>query len=150
MAQVPISQLPVEELNQYKESLEQEIQNMAQSLQAIKSLRERFYESKTCIEHLKEYKEGDKLLIPLTSSLYVRGEFGDTSQCIVDVGTGYYIKQSLDKSQDFMERKMAYIKENMDKLNEAIGTKNRQLEAIVGEMQKKIYQQQKEAGSSSQ
>lgn len=40
------------------------------------------------IEHLKEYRPGDRVLIPLTSSLYVTGEFGDTSQCIVDVGPG--------------------------------------------------------------
>eukprot|EP00667_Euglena_gracilis_P025254 EG_transcript_29529 len=144
MAQVPISQLPLEELNQVKEQLETEIRNLAQSLQALRQVRERFFESKTCIEHLREYKPGDKVLVPLTSSLYVPGEFGDTSQCIVDVGTGYYLKQSLEKGEDFMDRKMKYMKENIDKVQAAVSQKNQQLNAVVEEMQRKVQQQRQQ------
>lgn len=38
-------------------------------------------------------------------------------------GTGYYLKQGLDKGEDFMDRKMNYMKENIDKVQEAIGQK---------------------------
>jgi len=145
MAQIPINQLPVEELNQYKEGIEQEIQQLAQSLQVLKTARDRFHDSKTCIEHLKTYKEGEKVLVPLTSSLYVQGEFGDTSKCIIDVGTGYYIKQNLDKGADFMERKMKFITENMEKVQQVLGNKQQQLEAVVGTMQKKLYEAQQQA-----
>ena len=48
----------VEELNQYREGIDQEIQQLAQSLQVLKTARDRFNDSKTCIEHLKTYEEG--------------------------------------------------------------------------------------------
>ena len=34
-----------------------------------------------------------KILIPLTSSLYVPGRIKDTENVIVDVGTGYYVEK---------------------------------------------------------
>jgi len=33
------------------------------------------------------------ILVPLTSSLYVPGKLADTSNVLVDVGTGYYIEK---------------------------------------------------------
>ena len=35
---------------------------------------------------------GQELLLPLTSSLYVRGTLEDTDKVLVNVGTGYYVE----------------------------------------------------------
>jgi hypothetical protein len=35
---------------------------------------------------------GHELLLPLTSSLYVRGSLEDTENVLVNVGTGYYVE----------------------------------------------------------
>lgn len=45
-----------------------------------------------------ESKEGGSgedgtILVPLTSSLYVRGKLADRNKVIVDVGTGYYVEK---------------------------------------------------------
>jgi len=149
MATVSLSQLPLEELNNVKESLEQEVRTLASSLQALRQMRERFFESKTGIEHLKEYRPGDRVLIPLTSSLYVTGEFGDTSQCIVDVGTGYYVKQGLGKAEDFMDRKMKFLTENMDKVQAAVSEKNQQLTVVEEEMERKAAAQRRLAPAAA-
>lgn len=34
-----------------------------------------------------------QVLVPLTSSLYVPAKLGDTSNVVVDVGTGYFVKK---------------------------------------------------------
>lgn len=33
------------------------------------------------------------ILVPLTNSLYVRGELSDPKHVIVDVGTGFYVEK---------------------------------------------------------
>lgn len=35
------------------------------------------------------------VLVPLTNSLYVRGELSDPTRVIVDVGTGFYVEKVL-------------------------------------------------------
>lgn len=36
---------------------------------------------------------GDNILVPLTSSLYVKGKLADREKVIVDVGTGFYVEK---------------------------------------------------------
>lgn len=36
---------------------------------------------------------GDDILVPLTSSLYVKGKLADREKVIVDVGTGFYVEK---------------------------------------------------------
>lgn len=35
----------------------------------------------------------DEILVPLTSSLYVKGRLADREKVLVDVGTGYYVEK---------------------------------------------------------
>jgi prefoldin alpha subunit len=42
----------------------------------------------------KKGTEGkDEILVPLTSSLYVKGRLTDREKVLVDVGTGYYVEK---------------------------------------------------------
>jgi prefoldin alpha subunit len=41
-----------------------------------------------------------KVLIPLTSSLYVPGKIKDTENVIVDIGTGYFVEKVSRQSID--------------------------------------------------
>lgn len=35
----------------------------------------------------------NEILVPLTSSLYVKGEMADREKVLVDVGTGFYVEK---------------------------------------------------------
>jgi len=37
--------------------------------------------------------EKKEILVPLTNSLYVRGNMADPSKVLVDIGTGFYIEK---------------------------------------------------------
>jgi prefoldin alpha subunit len=42
---------------------------------------------------LQAHETGKRVLVPLTSSLYVPGKLTDVENVVVDVGTGYYVKK---------------------------------------------------------
>eukprot|EP01008_Symbiontida_sp_HLA12_P000680 NODE_1685_length_562_cov_145.129841_g1671_i0.p1 GENE.NODE_1685_length_562_cov_145.129841_g1671_i0~~NODE_1685_length_562_cov_145.129841_g1671_i0.p1 ORF type:complete len:172 (-),score=36.54 NODE_1685_length_562_cov_145.129841_g1671_i0:45-512(-) len=138
---VEMASLSMEQLSQYNKQLTDEIENFSTSYQHLKAARERFHESKRCLEALKGFETDGQLLVPLTSSMYVEGTFGDLSTVIVDVGTGYFIRQSVPKAQDFTDRKMAMLKENMDELAKVVQMKQKQQDAIVRTMQEKIAEE---------
>lgn len=41
----------------------------------------------------KETDGKDEILVPLTSSLYVKGRLADREKVLVDVGTGFYVEK---------------------------------------------------------
>lgn len=49
----------------------------------------------TYIKHTPPYQtpQGNKILVPLTSSLYVPGKIRDPEHVVIDIGTGYYVKK---------------------------------------------------------
>ena len=49
------------------------------------------------------------MLVPVTGSMYVRGETTPLDSLLVDVGTGYLIEKSFDEAKAFLDRKMALI-----------------------------------------
>lgn len=51
--------------------------------------------SKASLDELQKTSEGTRMLVPITSSLYVPGETTSLQSVLIDVGTGYYIEKSV-------------------------------------------------------
>lgn len=52
----------------------------------------------TDVEGMNVESRGKRILVPLTSSLYVPGRITDPEHMVVDIGTGYYVKKVRRKS----------------------------------------------------
>lgn len=61
---------------------------------------------------------GGKILVPLTSSMYVTGELADTNNVIIDIGTGYYAEKNIEDAKDYFKRKVEYVTEQMEKIQQ--------------------------------
>lgn len=48
------------------------------------------------------------MLVPLTSSVYVPGKLASSTEFIVDVGTGYYVKKDRDATCALLQRKVRF------------------------------------------
>lgn len=57
---------------------------------------------------------GKTMLVPLTSSMYVRGTLDTTEQVLVDIGTGYLAEKSLEEAVEFCRRKVGMLKEKIE------------------------------------
>ena len=69
---------------------------------------------------MKPDSEGKAVLVPLTGSMYVPGQLSNPSKVIVDIGTGYYVEKESSAAQDYFNRKVKYVTENMERV-QAIG-----------------------------
>eukprot|EP01064_Diplonema_japonicum_P016718 TRINITY_DN2473_c1_g1_i1.p2 TRINITY_DN2473_c1_g1~~TRINITY_DN2473_c1_g1_i1.p2 ORF type:complete len:144 (+),score=45.96 TRINITY_DN2473_c1_g1_i1:100-531(+) len=141
---VNVGDLSVQELKQYTQVLEDEVKQLTQHFQALRTGRERYHDSKQTLEGLEGCKEGEKMLVPLTKSLYVPGQLKNTENAIIEVGAGYYIKMSTTKGKDFMDRKMMNLTKTMQEIEKAVNVKRQQLEVMSMTMQQKAAQQQQQ------
>ena len=64
--------------------------------------------------------EGKEVLVPLTGSMYVPGILSQPDKVIVDIGTGYYVEKESTAAQQYFERKVKFVTENMERV-QAIG-----------------------------
>lgn len=81
--------------------------------------------------------DGTELLIPMTESLYVKAEMCDTEKVVIDLGTGYYGERTVKEAEDFVQRKMKYVKEQTTQLEQKLDVQTRNLEQVTLVLQMK-------------
>lgn len=142
-----LNNLSMEQLSGLKEQLDHDIQSLGRAYEGLRGARNRFQESKGCLEQFKTLPVNSSILVPLTASLYVAGTISDASHVLVDVGTGYYVKQSVPRAQEFFAKRAGQMKDSMDNIAEHITQKQRNQNSVIDVMQQKsqvIAQQQQQ------
>jgi prefoldin alpha subunit len=72
----------------------------------------------------------EEILVPLTSSLYVKGRLTDREKVLVDVGTGFYIEKTAPKAIAFYEDKVKGLDANLQELEKIVSGKSQQLRVV--------------------
>jgi len=121
--------------------MDEEIQHLSNSATQLRIAASKYIDSKEAISALSGSK-GKTLLVPLTGSLYVTGSITDEANVVVDIGTGYYVQKTAKDAQDFADRKVKYINEQISKVQQAVNIKRNNLDVVLGVMQQKILAMQ--------
>jgi len=140
--------LSLDQLNQLKSSIEEELQGLNGAIQQLQISRNKLHTSKEALARLDSTPEGTPMLVPMTSSLYVPGETTALDTVIVDVGTGYFIEKSVPEAKLFIDRKMALIEQQANNVQSAAQFKRNNLNQTVEVMNRKVMEMR--AGGSSQ
>ncbi len=92
-------------------------------------------------------RSGEKILAPLTNSLYVPGTLNNVEKVIVDVGTGYFMEKSIPDARDFYSRKIDFLRANLEKLQETISAKQSHHRLVMDVIQYKfaMFEQEKQS-----
>ena len=120
--------LSLEQLNQLKQSIEEELQGLNGAIQQLQVSRNKLTTSKEALARLQDTPVGTPMLVPITSSLYVPGDTAELDSILVDVGTGYFIEKSIDEAHAFLTRKMALIEAQAQNVQSAAQFKNQNLQ----------------------
>ncbi len=144
--QITLTGLSAEQLNGLKQQFEGDIQSLTTATDSIRAARNRFYSSKELLDNLKTFEPETEMMVPLTSSLYVPGKVKDTTQVIVDVGTGYYIKHTVHKAQAFFDKRAGQMVTLEANLQQTIHQKQQQFDQVIEVLQQKL-QAMKDSGA---
>lgn len=127
--EVPIENLSLEQLTYVGKQIEQEISSYSSYYTSLKVALNKFTDNKEYVKDLTSCKDKE-ILVPLTSSLYVPGKSSNISSVMVEVGAQYFVETKVDNAEKFCDRKIKMIKDNMDKIDEVIKTKNNHMNVI--------------------
>eukprot|EP00112_Aurelia_sp_Birch-Aquarium-sp1_P003208 Seg1358.2 transcript_id=Seg1358.2/GoldUCD/mRNA.D3Y31 product="Prefoldin subunit 5" protein_id=Seg1358.2/GoldUCD/D3Y31 len=138
---VALSQLPLQQLEYLKTQIEDELKMLTESVSRLKGAQQKFAESADNVEKLETNKAGQEILVPMTSSMYVRGKIEHLKTVNVEIGTGYYAEKSLQDAKNYFKRKIDFIVKQIEKIQPLLMEKQTLGQAIVETMNAKIQQQ---------
>ncbi|KAF7408413.1 prefoldin subunit 5 [Vespula maculifrons] len=138
MQQIDISNLNFQQLVHLKQQMDQELNVFQDSLHKLKLAQSRFLESGSCLEKITPKVEGKEILVPLTGSMYVTGKLANTSNVLVDIGTGYYAQKSIQDAKEYFKGRVEYVTEQMEKIQQVGLEKSKIRDATVSIIEMKI------------
>ena len=127
--EVPLDQLSVEQLQYVQKQVEQEINQLSASYTSLKLASAKFSDNR---EYIKDFKNcGEReILVPLTNSVYIPGKCSDVKSVMIEVGASYFVETNLENADKCFDRKIAMIKENMDKFDKLLQQKTNIMTSI--------------------
>lgn len=96
---VNLASLTVPQLRSLQTRLTSELEHLTTSHSKLRAAQAKF---RDCVRSINDGVTGSKekgtegaeeILVPLTSSLYVKGRLADREKVLVDVGTGFYVEK---------------------------------------------------------
>jgi len=141
--QVNVADLNLSQLTEVKRQLDEELSHLTNSFAQLRQAQAKF---RACIDNIQEVnpQNADKtILVPLTNSLYVPGKLSDPEHVMVDVGTGYYVKKTRTQAVGHYQKKVDFVRNNLETLQATIEKKQDNLNYLLQVMQSKM-------GASSQ
>ncbi|GAA5935229.1 hypothetical protein JCM3775_007239 [Rhodotorula graminis] len=146
---VSLDQLSLEQLSQVRTQLEQELKHLTQAFGDLKQAQSKFAGCIDSLESIKPANKEKKILIPLTSSLYVPGRIKDTDNVLVDIGTGYFVEKNTKEAKTLYNSKVLALKSNLTTLQGQIEKKQDNFQACTEMMRMKMAQQQQQQAAAA-
>jgi prefoldin alpha subunit len=142
---VPVTALSPQELHELRTRLQQELEALSGSAQQLARLAGAFGASQRAIHALgSSTKEGQRLLLPLTSSVYVSGEVAAPHTVLVDVGTGYYVEMAAEEGAAYCKRKQERLRASLKEVEQGLAQRRDalgQVQAVLGDKLRRQQQQ---------
>ena len=130
--------LSIEQLQRLRKQLEEETEIVKTNMNALATAQDRYTMSFDSVTKLKEGES--ELLIPLSSSMYVKGRTNTNGKVTVDLGTGFLAKVPMDEALGILKRKIEYIIRNRRAFQEDLQRKLLQTDSVTSVLQKRIQE----------
>ncbi|KAL2006153.1 hypothetical protein VTN00DRAFT_9807 [Thermoascus crustaceus] len=142
---VDVTTLSVPQLRALQSRLSTELEHLTNSHAKLRAAQSKF---RDCVRSINdgvvgkkggaEEGKGDDILVPLTSSLYVKGKLADREKVIVDVGTGFYVEKTAAKAIDFYNDKVKDLDTNLQDLEKIVQGKSANLRVVEDVLRQKV------------
>lgn len=139
---VSAADLTVPQLQQHKQMLEQELSYLTDTVAKLKAAQQAYDMSSGVLGQIDPGKSNSEVLIPLTNSVFVRGNLGDCEKVMVNIGTGYFVERPIAGAKGHCDERSKVLTGNVGQFAKILAEKRQNLEMCMVILQQKLKQQQ--------
>lgn len=144
--QIDITNMSLDQLAMLRRQMEEELEHLTESFEQLSAVHARFRESKATVGAYEKQTEGSDVLVPMTSSLYVRGKLSDANRVLVDIGTGYYVEVAPKYAEEHFGKKVKLLEAKINELRQVLMARRTDLDNVSQFAQMRMAQAQQAAG----
>lgn len=78
------------------------------------------------------------MMVPMTTSVYQRGELADQNRFIIDVGAGYFIERNFEACQKYFGERVKAVGSEAEKLASLLQSRQNTLEIFSLQLQSRV------------
>eukprot|EP00020_Sapocribrum_chincoteaguense_P000012 CAMPEP_0170745858 /NCGR_PEP_ID=MMETSP0437-20130122/8507_1 /TAXON_ID=0 /ORGANISM="Sexangularia sp." /LENGTH=158 /DNA_ID=CAMNT_0011084585 /DNA_START=84 /DNA_END=560 /DNA_ORIENTATION=- len=134
MSQIDLSKLSFEQLTSLRQQMQGEAEGLSVSFEQLAHVLDKYTDAARAVAALRDSASSadaqPEMLVPLTSSVFVKGRSVDRSKVTVDIGTGYYVEKSIPDALEFYERKTSMVRKNMQLVQKQLNVTKQNLETV--------------------
>jgi prefoldin alpha subunit len=86
-------QLPPADLAKLRQSLTEDVQTITQNYGNLKLAHSKYGQALEALQDITPENKDKRIMVPLTSSMYIPGTLANIESVLVDVGTGYFVEK---------------------------------------------------------
>ncbi|UNI15238.1 Proline--tRNA ligase [Purpureocillium takamizusanense] len=136
---INLDTLEPQQLAQVKKQLDEELEHLTSSFGQLHGAQNKFRDCLRCVNSRSAATAAqNSVLVPLTNSLYVRGELTDTESVLVDVGTGFLVEKKLKSAEQFYDGKVQELANNLKELEAIVSQKQANVRAVEEVLRQKL------------
>ncbi|ODA76634.1 hypothetical protein RJ55_07905 [Drechmeria coniospora] len=138
-----LDSLEPQQLAQVKKQLDEELEHLTSSFAQLHGAQNKFKDCLQCVNSRSLASDAsNSVLVPLTNSLYVRGELTNSNAVLVDVGTGFLVEKKLSSAEKFYESKVREMSSNLKDLEAILQRKQANVRAVEEVLRQKLVSSQ--------
>ncbi|KAL5594552.1 hypothetical protein BROUX41_001477 [Berkeleyomyces rouxiae] len=136
---VSVDSLDAQQLSMLKKQITEDLEHLSASFTSLNAAHSKFKESLRCVqERAKAPEESESAMVPLTTSLYVRGMLEDKKRVLIDIGTGFLVEKDLDDAIKYYELKIKDLSKSLKELETIITQKTMSVQAVEDALRQKM------------
>eukprot|EP00514_Thraustochytrium_sp_LLF1b_P004729 CAMPEP_0184511544 /NCGR_PEP_ID=MMETSP0198_2-20121128/2408_1 /TAXON_ID=1112570 /ORGANISM="Thraustochytrium sp., Strain LLF1b" /LENGTH=149 /DNA_ID=CAMNT_0026901517 /DNA_START=50 /DNA_END=499 /DNA_ORIENTATION=+ len=135
-----IMAMSLQQLSQMRENSRKELAENEARYQSMATALGKYQDSLRSINMISQSEEEQKMLVPMTQSLFIPGKLANTTHVTLEIGTGFFVKRTIPDAQAFCERKITKLKSFTERVGESIMAQAANLRQIEQVMQAKVAQ----------
>ena len=136
---INLDQLSIDQLQRFRKQVEEEISQLKSNIATLTNALDRYNMSLNSVQRLSEGET--ELMIPLSSSMYVRGKTNTGGKVTIDLGTGLFAKVPNEEGQAILKRKIDYVARNRKAFQDDLKQKILLSENMTAVLQRRIQEQ---------
>ncbi|PSR91941.1 prefoldin subunit [Coniella lustricola] len=144
---VSLDSLSAQQLTAVKKQLDEEVEHLTTSFAQLQAAQIKFKDCLRCVKVQGTTADKKEILVPLTNSLYVKGNISRPDRVLVDVGTGFYVEKDVKSAAEFYEGKIKDLTGNISDLEGIVQNKSNTLRAVEEVLKQKILAAPPQASS---
>ncbi len=97
--------------------LEQQMQEIQKQAQLVEQQLMELMAASQSLDDFKETKQGDKVLVPISSGIFAKAELKNNKEFLVNVGSDTVVTKDIDSTKELMEKQVEEMRNLHAKVN---------------------------------